>query len=291
MDKKMKNIKIYALGLGALFMLGGCEKNPNESEQYFKQVYLIGAYSDIAKQEVKCNETGKSEVFVSVATSGSLNIDQDVTVTLGLSPKAIDVYNAKYVPYGAIKYQTLPEGMYDIPSKTATVKAGSVYTRVPIMLNTDLMHIDSLYMIPVKIESASNNISIVKKDTVLLVAPVKVNEYSGVYQLSGDRVPIAGGDPARTVSSIRNVVAISHNKVRSYHLWYDELEKNRKWHSYVFTINDDNSVSVTAWQSMNIRSSGGTYYPETKKFSIWYIYETNGNDYKVTVDLEKKEKD
>ena len=83
--------KIHITGiLLALSTLWACNnKNPMDEEQYFKQIYLVGAYDHVFTQTVYYNDTEAQETFISVAASGSLGLDEDVNVTVGIFPEEL----------------------------------------------------------------------------------------------------------------------------------------------------------------------------------------------------------
>ena len=78
----MKLIRtIYTLGL-LVGLFASCSKeSPLDGEQYYKQVYIVGAYEVVQQFDVAYGD-GPQNAYVAVATGGSQNIDRNVEVVL-----------------------------------------------------------------------------------------------------------------------------------------------------------------------------------------------------------------
>lgn len=278
----MKSLNILVLFI-SLIILTGCYENPIDTEQYFKQVYMVGAADKIFFSDIYYDDRPDT-TFVSVATGGSKNIDKNIQVTLVNGTDAdIAAYNNKFVTSGSTRYQSLPSSFYEIPSMTVLVKAGDIYGRMPIKINSAGMQCDSLYAIPFKI-SSSTDYSINSKDTVLLLSFNMKNMFSGTYQAAGTKVAwlkgAASGSPT-TLSATRALTAVNKNTVRFFNWSAAETTANIPSQCLTLTINADNSVSISGWNQLIVNQGGGTYNPVNKLFTIWYLYMDGTTQYRV----------
>ena len=294
--------KIHITGiLLALSTLWACNnKNPMDEEQYFKQIYLVGAYDHVFTQTVYYNDTEAQETFISVAASGSLGLDEDVNVTVGIFPEEVPIYNEKYIGhYSSLPYYSvLPEGVYDIPSLQVTLRAdGEVYEQIPIYLDTKQIHCDSNYAIPFRITSVSAYQT--TTDSVLLLALDMQNEYSATYAMSGSfHLLDETGHELDTTLTGKNkeLIAVSQYELRMFYYDASEEDENITSDCLVLTINpEDNSVSIRPWnteefQYPTITQAGGTYTPATQVLDIWYEYTDNdtGQNYRIREALTRQ---
>ena len=289
----MKMNKYFsAIILGtALMGMSACEpqSDPLEKEQYQKEVYLVGAAQDIQDKEI--SYAGDGSLYVSAAIGGTQFPDQDVTVTIGLADEAkMDSYNYKNLSDEDVQYQTLPTDWYNFPSWTGTIKAGEVYCRIPFTINTEKIHPDSLYVIPLKIVSTSAY-SIVKTDTTLLVHPKMVNDYSGAYQFEGTTWQMKNGEKdinsAASTTTIRNATALNASTIRLFQKVIAEKVSNVAANCYNIRVNPDNTLTVTAYDKLAITDGGGKYDPDKGIFTFWYTYTEGGKEYRTEATLTK----
>jgi hypothetical protein len=283
----MKKLNTIAIVLLLSYALVGCYKNPIDSEQYFNQVYIVGAVNQIYSPTVPFSDQDQ-EVFISVAMGGSKNADRDVHVTLGVTDSSvIDIYNTKYIALGDIRYRQMPPSTYSIQSLDAVIKAGEVYTRVPVKINTAKFNCDSLYAIPFKI--ISSDLPINKSDSILLLSMNLTNNYSGTYQLTGTYVKWVSGATSGVplaITASRTVKAVNQYAVRFFNKTTQENRANIASQCVVLTVNPtDNSVAVSGWGTLVITQGGGTYDPVSKAFTLWYNYMDTGTEYRMNVVL------
>ena len=293
--------RLYYIGiLFALFGVWGCETvNPLEEEQYKKQIYLVGAYDHVFTQTVYYNDTEEQETFISVAASGSLGLDMDVDVEVAIVPEEVGIYNEMFIGhYSALPwYSVMPEEVYNIPSMRVTLKQdGEVYERIPIHVNTPLIHCDSNYAIPFRIVSVSHYET--TTDSVLLLALDMQNEYSATYDMTGSTHLLdANGHELDTTftGKSKELKAVSQYETRMFYFDYSEDDEDTATECLVLTVNpEDNSVSIKPWNTEAftepaITASGGTYSPDKKMFDIWYEYTgTDNNTYRKREQLTRQ---
>lgn len=286
-------MKLYNHFLGIVILassfLVSCQNElAFETEQYMKQVYLVGACEDILEKDIPYG--GEQEFFVSVAISGSTESDKDVVVKLCNADKSnIDTYNKKFVIEGEEPYQELPTDWYSFVSEQVVIPAGDTYVRIPIKLKTDKIDCDERYMLPLKIENVSDY-KITEKDTVLLVAPTMVNDYSGTFVVEGTYQEVSqDGELVGTVSVLsanRVLTAVSENKVRFFHKAVLERPENISESTLTITVNPDSSVLIKGWDKLQILAGGGTYQADKNVFNIWYDYQDGSRIYRMKLQMK-----
>ena len=291
--KKNKYFTILMLGT-ALVGASSCEpqSDPLEHEQYQKEVYLVGAAQDIQDREVSYD--GDGSLYVSVAIGGTQFPGEDVQVTIGLaSSEKMKLYNYKNFSATDVKYQVLPSSWYDFPSWTGTIKSGDAYCRIPLKINTAKIHPDSLYVIPLKVVSTSAY-SPVGKDTVLLLHPKMINQYSGSYTFEGATWEMKNGkkdtNTASVITTLRNATAMNSSTIRLFNKVVAEKISNVANFTYNIRVNTDNTLTITSYDKLGITGGGGTYNPAKKSFTLWYTIEENGHTYRTEATLTKSNK-
>jgi hypothetical protein len=293
-----KSIKIITALFTVLFSVASCEDvNVLESEQYIKQVYIIGASDVVWPFDVSFSSEPQA-AYISLATGGSQNIDRDVTVKLGHNDAIIDWYNNKYMYDAPVQYQKLDEAYYSIPSMETVIKAGEVYTRLPFTITTEGLHCDSLYSITFEIESVSayeKN----PEDSVLILNFNLVNEYSGVYQLNAARYSVnsAGNvSPLGSLSVSRTLRAVDENSVRFFNEAKAEIRSGYASNEAYFAAienfcltfvkaDENNTFSVVPWDKLNIVEGSCTY--ENEVFTFQYDYMDGNTRYRIIGTLNK----
>lgn len=290
MKKKIYNyIIVFVLGSIQLLVTSCSVGSPLDDEQYIKQVYLVGAYDKLQTKEL--SYSGDGNLYVSVALGGSLTSDKNVSVILGRANQSnITLYNHKNVIEGDVNYQALPSDWYNLPSWSGTIKAGDVYARIPIHVQTNKIDCDSLYVIPLKIVNTSLY-NVVKEDTVLIVNLKMTNNYSGLYVFDGTSTEYEDGKPnysnTSVISTTRNLTAVNGNTVRVFQNASVEKLSNLQDNAYTLTVNADSSVMVKPWKDLTITDGGGTYDTKANTFNIWYFYTSGGKIYKMVAKLVK----
>lgn len=289
----MKMNKYFsAMIFGAALMgLASCEpqSDPLEKEQYVKEVYLVGAAQDIQDREVSYDSDGS--LYVSAAIGGTQFPDQDVQVTIGLaSDDKMDLYNYKNFTDNDVKYQALPTDWYSFPSWTGVIKAGEVYCRIPLTINTEKIHPDSLYVIPLKVVKTSAY-SAVQKDTVLLLHPKMINDYSGSYTFEGTTWQMKDGEKvngtASATTTTRTATALNASTIRLFQKVVLEKIGNVADNTYNIRVNADNTLTITGYDKLAVTDGGGTYDPNKSTFKFWYTTTDGGKDYRTEATLTK----
>lgn len=269
-----------------ILSLVGCEEDyPLNGEQYEQFVYLSRAVDEV-KDEYVNYAYEYDTIYISVSVSGSQNAKSDINVTFVENDLAISAYNKRNLSNTDIQFRPLPTNAYLYPEDKVVIKKGETTGIFPIYVYPENLHCDSLYMIPISIESVSS-CKKVEKDTVLLTRINLMNRYSGRHFMHSTRTNLNSNI---TVSHqmYRQVIATDKNTVRIYNE-VNEEEKNLCDHTFTITVNDsDNSLSFASWDNFEIVDGGGIYRPEMNMFDLWYEYRLDDVNYRVEGYLYKE---
>jgi hypothetical protein len=280
--------------------------DPLTDEQYQKDIYIVGAYNKVATFDLPYGEG--QNAFVSVAISGTLNIDHDVNVTLANDDAVIDWYNGRYMLDAPVKYKRLNEEAVNIPSWKTTIHAGEVYARLPFTVNSTGLHCDSLYATGFAIESTSDYRKSTE-DTVLILTFKLINDFSGNYQMEATKTKLLLDDNSQwveegmaiPVSIQRTLSAVSADTVRFFHERTKETlaEYSNSWDpgaDYFNAINNycitfgkkttgTNSFTVQAYGAFNILDGEATF--DNGTFTFFYDYQEGPTRYRMKGSFKK----
>lgn len=255
----MKKHILFSLAAGLLLVCGSCENtNIWEEEQYMKQAYLVGIGEEGALVTRSINYADENPaIFVSIATSGSLNSDTDIHCKLAEDAGGISSYNQKYKSITDIRYQPLPAANYTLSSMDGVIRKGETYARIPVTIRPEGLHCDSLYALPLKMESC-REYPVAQPETVVLFAIRTFNDFSGYYGYTGTY-------SGASFSLVRNAVAVDRNTIRIYHSGTEDLAKADDA-AITITVNADHSLSLAGWKNLRVTEGSGTYNPENNSF-------------------------
>src|SRR5450759_3690937 len=179
----MKKIIIFSLSLVALLAGCGEDDSPMNKELYPQKVYIVGARNQVIDRDIDLGNSPDT-IFLSVAVSGSLPLSKDVSVTLAENPDEVALYNERNVSGAAVQFQQPDAAVYSYPLDLVTLKAGQVYSTYPIYVDPSTLQCDSLYMIPLRLNSISDY-ELSENDTNVLVRLNLKNQYSGLNYVDG----------------------------------------------------------------------------------------------------------
>ncbi len=274
----MKKNTLLSLFMLALFFSGCDDEAPMNRALYPESVYLVGADDKIIYRNLNIGYV-QDTVYASVAISGSLSTDRDVIVEIEEYPEAILKYNNRELGSNDILFQNLPSDIYGLPDPIVKVKKGEPYNTCPIYVKPAALHIDSLYMIALKLKSTSEY-KLAKEDTVVLMRFNLMNQYSGLYYMDGVIKDLSNPKDSVVYKSPRTLQAVfDGNTVRMYHQkneWSKGATDYRPGYCFNITVNSDNSLSLAPWKNFKILEGGGTYYPELKVYDLWYKFIEDG---------------
>ncbi|WP_061435838.1 BT_3044 domain-containing protein [Bacteroides intestinalis] len=274
----MKNKIFMSLLLGAMLLTACDDEAPMERSLYPETVYLVGAKDKIITRELNLGYD-QDTVYASVAVSGTLPTEKNVIAEVEQIPEAILRYNDRELGTNDVLYQNLPADIYSIPDPAVTVPAGEPYGTLPIYIEPATLHVDSLYMIALKLKSTSD-FALTKTDTVVLMKFNIVNDYSGLYYMDAIIKDVANPSDSVTYKTSRNLQAVRDGRtVRMYHMqneWSKGATDYRPNYCFNITVNDDNTVSLSTWDKFKILGYEGVYHPDIRVYELWYKFEENG---------------
>ena len=271
-------MKTYIIAALAIILAACNDENPIDVEQYYKQLYIVGADASMITREVSYDSLS-TDIFVSVAIGGSLPADDDVTITLAEAPEGIDTYNRKNLSVNQTQYQALPAAAYAREPAGATLKRGDVYVKFPITVYPTGLHCDSLYAIPLKIATVSRYVARAA-DSVLLVRVLPVNALAGIYFSLSTRQVLPDGAPSSAVGLSRTLSAVDATAVRFIHE-VAEVSDNISSSAIIIRVNPDNTLALAPWDAFPLTGGGGTYDPLATTFTYWYTYTSGATTYRV----------
>lgn len=226
-------------------------------------------------------------------------LDNDVTVTIGADPAAIDKYNATQ-SNPADQYQLLPAAAYSFSTTTVTIPAGSIYSNT-FKITFDPAEIDPALnlMIPVAITSISGAPSniVAAPSTSVAYFHLIGNPLAGTYDATGW---VYHPSLPRAVDEVKVLAPVS-----STQLLCDFGDLGYAGYVGLFEVGADNHVTISAapgaagapytqfddglppdnpgyspsWPNSN--ECNNTYDPATKTFKVRYGY-LGGTGWRVT---------
>jgi hypothetical protein len=263
-------------------MAGCSEDYPLKHEQYKKVVYLTRAIDEVKDEYVNYSYS-RDTVYISVSVSGSIATDRDIRVTFMEDNEAIGMYNRRNLSASDVQNRHLPTAAYEYPQTDAVIKAGETMAVYPVYVYPENLHCDSLYLLPVRIESVSAYEMRADIDTVLLARINLVNDYSGNYQMRGTIIN-KGNEAENSYEMSRRLVAIGGTSLRLYHE-SPETKEYMESNAITMTVNGGgSSLTFAPWAAEGgfpVTAGDGIYHPEMELFEIWYEYTQGDTPYRV----------
>jgi|SRR5690554_337566 len=255
-----------------------------EEEQYKTVVYLLSGSENIYATSYTLNEEEPVR-YVSVGSGGTKSNEKEITVVFEPNPFMLDRYNSLNYNYQNEYARLLPADRYDIESYQVTLPANSDYhyARLPVKVRPLGLSPDSIYFIPLKIKSVSNYEVNEDKSDVLFRVAIE-NDYAEqlvptYYAKNGTLT-----NPITVLSGTKLVQPLEKDKVRMFignetygpSTTVADIERL----SVVVQINEDNSLMVTPYGSMEVEmlyniNGYNRYIPEllqgTTKQRVFYL--------------------
>lgn len=255
-----------------------------QEEQYKTLVYLLSGAENVYATSYTLNEEEPVR-YVSIGCGGSNSNEEDITITLEPNPDMLDRYNSLNYNYESEYAKLLPADRYEIESYSVTLPANSDYhyARMPVKVRPLGLSPDSIYFIPLKIKSVSRYDVNEDKSDVLFRVTIE-NDYAEqlvptYYVKSGTMT-----NPVTVLSGTKLVQPLDSNKVRMFigNEIYGTLttEADIERLSVVVQVNEDNSLTVTPYGSMEVEmldkvNGYNRYIPDlvqgTSKQRVFYL--------------------
>lgn len=278
------SLKIFIACI-VVFGFSSCDSDSiYQEEQYKTLVYLLSGADNVYATSYTLNEEEPVR-YVSIGCGGSNSNEEDITITLEPNPDMLDRYNSLNYNYESEYAKLLPADRYEIESYSVTLPANSDYhyARMPVKVRPLGLSPDSIYFIPMRIKSVSRYDVNEDKSDVLFRVTIE-NDYAEqlvptYYVKSGTMT-----NPITVLSGTKLVQPLDSNKVRMFigNEIYGTLttEADIERLSVVVQINEDNSLTVTPYGSMEVEmldnvNGYNRYIPDlmqgTSKQRVFYL--------------------
>ena len=261
-----KNIIILLISSALVSLFYACDDTEIfDKEMYKNLIYIVSDEKGIFPLE--CNmDTNDSIVSFSIACGGSKHFPEDVTVSFAHDSTLFNRYNYTNFDIDSSKYiQHLSADKFRIPSYSTVLRkdADVSYSAVPIIIHPEDLYglsPDSMYVIDLKISNISNYELNEDKRSVLCRVYFE-NKYARMKKqvnYSSKLYLEKEGESEKSYSVVKNPLPLTKNSVRVYvgttALPAETKDFNPKFvnrHSVRITINNDNSLNISAYDETN----------------------------------------
>jgi hypothetical protein len=175
---KVKSILFFAGVILCISLFTSCKYDTQiaHPEKYVK-IYMPEAQK--SPQNFIYEMSDKPDTIIYGASYGGTGYPKkDITVQFGVDKALVDSFNIKHDTH----YQPMPEGSYDLESKSSVIPNGKLSTKpLSLTIKTEgILEPSTKYLLPLKIVSTDRNIPISK------TLRVKYNIIAGVIPVSSD---------------------------------------------------------------------------------------------------------
>jgi hypothetical protein len=304
--KKYLNIVLIPV-----FLLGSvsCDEDRYFEREQYKVVFALVSDDDHNVFKVVHDlDEPESVGYVAASCGGSNPTEKDISVRLMQDVEPFNKYNKDRFDVETDKFaQYLPASKFDIDSYILTVPAGGRDGRVAIRVRPDGLSPDSVYFIPLKIDSYSAyEVNPVKSD-VLYQVLIK-NRYA--TQAATTNYTRRGSFNGVNVMGVKQMHPISKNSVRimagndGFQSNIDIINRS----CIVLTIGSDSRISISPFKNIEVEQLDGdpdfpnVFFVEDDGFNLYktfllsYSYKSGNNtntvkeELRVKIDEKEKEK-
>ncbi|MEA4978941.1 MAG: DUF4361 domain-containing protein [Petrimonas sp.] len=272
--------RVWLIIFGMFLFLSSCQDEFQDKEIYKKIVYIVHSENTI-NSFTHPFKGAPTEGFISLYCSGSLMPETDIEIEIGFDDELIDKYNYIEFEDDESRYvKLLNSEHFNIPSFHVTIKKGEPFGNMPIFVTSEGLSPDSIYVIPLKINSISPSYEISKDLSSILYAVKLENAYSGLYRMTGSLQEEGESGMPQQVFRDKTLVPIDEFTCRMFFAAENELAENIVDRTLTFTIQSDNSIVIS--EKNDIHDLGESYYnPETKTIILNYSYVVSEIRYEI----------
>lgn len=196
-------------------------------------------------------------------------VKEDVTVTLALDPKGLELYDTA----NHASFIMLDPAAYSIPDFKVVIKKGENLGFLPITIRPDKVDLSKANAIALKITDASGRAISQNFQSVIYAILVK-NKYDGEYHAKGY---FSHPTAPRDIDRDKHMATVNANTVET------ELGDLGNWLMQL-TVNANNTISFKPTGASNTTAAllnddpvyNNTYDPATKTFKLKYGYPNPG---------------
>ncbi len=293
----MKNINYIVIVLIiALMGILSCDRDEVFEKEQYKNVFAIVSKTDNIYSKYYDLREPESVGYLSVSCGGTNPTTKDIQISLVEDPCLIDNYNKTNYDVEYNKYALqLPKNMYDIDSYKLRIKAGEIKASLPIRIRPEGLSPDSIYFIPLRIDSHDTYEANPEKSYVLFGVRIK-NYYA---KAEGTTYNLTGKEQARSIFGTKIIHPLGANKVRimaGIEAYIADVDVHKK-HALILEVNEEGKVSITPYGDIHVNQiDGDTDYPNIfkisfdgyryyKTFLLRYDYTMNGQTYSMKEEL------
>jgi len=184
----MKRISIYLLLAAATLQFSACLKDDSytfDPKKDNSTLELFGGVRNSVSDSFAIINSAidladEADFAVTVNYAGNNNAPADITLTLGIDPEAVTIYNNQE----GTDYISMPDSLYSVPSATVTIPKGQRRATWIVKLKPRKFDFTKNFALPVKIMSATAGTISGNFGTMVYAVSIK-NQYDGVYTVTG----------------------------------------------------------------------------------------------------------
>jgi hypothetical protein len=296
------------ISLAAIFLCGMSSCNQDavfEKEQYKKVVALVSS-EDYNVFSVVHDLTGEeTEGYITASVGGSNPSSEEVTLSLVQDNTLVDVYNVGNFDVAKEKYaRVLPDGKFRIASYQLVIPAGEKSGRLPIRINPEGLSPDTVYFLPLRVNSFTGYELNPDKTDVLYKVFFK-NDYASTASATTYNMLARYSRNREAWVDIPGLVTthpLSRNKIRLFAGDITFSANVQKIDDAAITVEvlEDNSVKIEPYKNLDVvQLDGDPDYPNTfslydngfkvfKQFMLHYRYMIGLNSYEWKQELRKE---
>lgn len=296
---KRKNISIVVI-LFALF--SSCDRDGIFEKEQYKNIFAL--ISDADNVSRKTHTLGKESTgYIAASLGGTNPTTKEIVINLVEDFTLIDQYNKINFDVDASKYaQPMPPDKYDIDGFQFKIPAGEINGRLPIRIRPDGLSPDSIYFIPLRIESHTSYEANPRKSFVLYSVRIKnwwaIGDGSTSYTMRAKhRINKASYELQVIGSKIMHPLSKNQVRIMAGNETFESEVSVFNRLALILTILDDNKVVITPYRDVNMTQvNGDKDFPNTfriendgfktyKTFLLRYNYVSGNNSYEVKEEL------
>ncbi|MDD4592329.1 BT_3044 domain-containing protein [Proteiniphilum sp. UBA5480] len=294
----MKNMNNNIPAILIIFLLGllSCDNDEIFKTEQYKNVFaLISGTDNIYSKYYDLREE-ESIGYLSASCGGTNLTTRDINMSLVEDPLLIEAYNkTNYdVEYNKYAHQ-LSKSKYDIDSYKLRIPAGEIKASLPIRIRPEGLSPDSIYFIPIRIDSHDSYEANPDKNYVLFEVRIK-NYYANA---EGTTYNLKGNEDNRNIFGTKIMHPLSANKVRimaGTEAYTSNIEMHKKY-ALILNINEENKVHITPYGDIQVNQIDDDFeYPNTfnvtfdgyryyKTFLLRYNFTINNKTYQMREEL------
>lgn len=299
--------KVCILYMASSFGLTSCETFDFNQEMGEKVICIISDDDLVFTGMHDLNEP-ESTGYISVNCGGSLHIDRDVEVLMERSPEVLAQYNKSKYDISEEKYaKELDARYYTIPDMRVTLKASSpdTYGTMPIRVRPEGLSPDSVYFIPLRIQSVSAYSVNADKSQVLYRVYMKNlyarSDEASIYNATGTTQKDGGNEVEAAASQTFHPLTKNTFRIFAGIKGYEADAAVIRKNGIIVQVNEDNTLTMRPCDEDSIEvapldASRPSYYGEyslsevyggkkRQRFDFKYKYRFNGETEWETVNL------